>query len=194
MYLADVALACEGARSGLGAPDSELSATMAMNSRMWLIMWMLVYVSALCVVKSSICITMLRIANTMTYFRICVYILLFITIASFLTTFIGVLLLCNPVAGNWDASLVMTGKAKCASMDTMIALSYTSTATTILTDMACAVLPAFLLYGMQMPLRTKILVGILLSFASLYVHCSTIWMHRTSHADSLFSLVRLFQL
>lgn len=110
---------------------------------------------------------MLRIAQTMRYFRIAVYTLLVITIATWITTFVGILLLCRPVSANWDASLVMTGKGECASMDSMIALSYTSTASTILTDMACAVLPAFLLWDMQMALRNKILVGVLLSFASL---------------------------
>ncbi|KAH7033715.1 uncharacterized protein B0I36DRAFT_362353 [Microdochium trichocladiopsis] len=166
IYLADVALACEGARAGLGSPDAELSAKMATDSRMWLIVWMLLYTCGLCMVKSSICVTMLRIAQTMQYFRICVYTLLAITVASWITTFVGVLLLCRPVAANWDANLLATGQAECASMDAMIALAYTSTASTILTDLACAVLPAFLLWRMQMPLRNKILVGILLSFAS----------------------------
>ncbi|KAF1977965.1 hypothetical protein BU23DRAFT_550616 [Bimuria novae-zelandiae CBS 107.79] len=167
IYIADVGFACEGARAGLGARDVDLSPKMQKDSRMWLIIWMLTYICGLAVIKSSICITMLRIANTMKWFRFAVFALLATTWASWATTFIGVLLLCRPIAGNWDSDLVLSGQAKCATMDAMIALSYTSTASTILTDLACAVLPAFLVKNMQMALRSKILVGILLSFASL---------------------------
>ena len=167
IYIADVGFACEGARAGLGSPDAELSPKMKQDSLMWQLIWMLTYICCLAIVKSSICVTMLRIANTMKWFRIAVITLLATTWLTWATTFIGVLLLCRPVAGNWDANLVLTGKAKCATMDAMIALSYTSTASTILTDMACAVLPAFLLKNMQMPLKAKIMVGVLLSFASL---------------------------
>lgn len=167
IFIADVGFACEGARAGLGSPDVDLSLKMQQDSRMWLMIWMLTYICALAVVKSSICVTMLRIANTMKWFRFAVYALLTTTWLTWTTTFVGVLLLCRPIAGNWDSSLVLSGQAKCATMDAMIALSYTSTASTILTDLACAVLPAFLLKNMQMALKTKILVGVLLSFASL---------------------------
>lgn len=165
LYIIDVALACQGARVGLGARDADLTLHMAEDSRMWLIIWMLVYICCLAVIKSSICITMLRIATSMRWFRWAVYVLLVTTWLTWATTFIGVLLLCRPIAGNWD----LTGKvgATCATMDAMIALSYTSTASTILTDMACAILPAFLLYSLNMKLKSKILVGVLLSFASL---------------------------
>jgi hypothetical protein len=167
IYIADVGFACEGARAGLGARDVDLSPKMQQDSRMWLMIWMLTYICTLAVIKSSICVTLLRIANSMKWFRFAVLALLATTWLTWTTTFVGVLLLCRPVAGNWNSSLVLSGQAKCASMDAMIALSYTSTASTILTDLACAVLPAFLLRNLQMALKPKILVGVLLSFASL---------------------------
>ncbi|KAJ4344379.1 uncharacterized protein N0V89_012119 [Didymosphaeria variabile] len=180
IYIVDVGFASEGARAGLGSRDVDLSPKMQQDSRMWLMIWMLTYICGLAVVKSSICVTMLRIANAMKWFRFAVFALLATTWLTWATTFIGVLLLCRPVAGNWDSSLVLSGEAKCASMDAMIALSYTSTASTIVTDLACAVLPAFLLSRMQMALKSKILVGVLLSFASL---ASISTMVRTPYID-----------
>lgn len=142
---------------------------MKKDAMMWQLIWLLVYTWTLGMVKSSICVTLLRIADTMRYFRRCVYVLLGMTVASWLITFIGLLVLCRPIAGNWDPSLVAQGKAECAPPGVIVALGYISTCITVSTDLACAVLPAFLLWNMQMATRNKILIGLLLSFGSLYV-------------------------
>lgn len=128
---------------------------------------MMLYVVGLAIIKSSICGTLLRIASARKVYRYFVLGMLVLTISTFLVTLIGVLLLCQPVSANWDTSLLAEGKGKCLGMGTMIALSYTSTASTILTDMACAVFPGVMLYRTQMPRGRKISVGILLSFASV---------------------------
>lgn len=142
---------------------------MKKDAMMWQLIWLLVYTWTLGMVKSSICVTLLRIADTMRYFRRCVYVLLGMTVASWLITFIGLLVLCRPIAGNWDPNLVAQGKAECAPPSVIVALGYISTCITVSTDLACAVLPAFLLWNMQMATRNKILIGLLLSFGSLYV-------------------------
>jgi hypothetical protein len=140
---------------------------MMVEAPKYLMIWMLVYVCSLVLIKSSICVTMLRIASSNVTYRNSIFVILGVTVATFLTTFLGILLLCQPVAANWDTSLVADGKAKCAGTNAMIALSYTSTASSIATDMACAVLPAVVLWRTQMKLATKISVSILLSFGSL---------------------------
>jgi hypothetical protein len=127
----------------------------------YLMLWMLIYVIGLAIIKSSICVTLLRIASTNKVYRFAIFCLLGLTIATFLVTFIGVLLLCNPVSANW------TGKGKCASMATMVALSYTSTASTVTTDLACVVVPAVMLWNVQMKASKKVSIFILLSFASM---------------------------
>ncbi|KAF0324817.1 glucose dehydrogenase, partial [Colletotrichum asianum] len=180
VYLADVALACVGALSGLGRRNADLSATMMVESIKYLMIWMLLYVIALCLVKSSICITTLRIATTMPKLRVAVYVLLGLIIATFLTTFIGILLLCRPVEANWDASLIADGRGECSPVTSMLGLSYTSTASTIATDLACAVLPAIILMQTQMRLSTKIMVATFLSFGS-FASVST--MIRTPYID-----------
>jgi rhodopsin domain-containing protein len=144
-----------------------MSPIMMMESMKYLMIWMMLYVIGLCLVKSSICFTTLRIATTMPTLRIAVYILLGLTVATFVTTFIGILLLCRPVEANWDQSIILEGRGECSPMSAMLGLSYTSTASTIATDLACAVLPAIILWRTQMKLSTKIVVSTILSFGSL---------------------------
>lgn len=134
---------------------------------MYLMVWMMLYVGALCLVKTSICITTLRIATNMPKLSIAVYALLGLIIATFLTTFIGILLLCRPVEANWDQSIILEGRGECSPVTAMLGLSYMSTASTIATDLACAVLPAVVLWNTQMKRSMKIIVAILLSFGSL---------------------------
>lgn len=89
------------------------------------------------------------------------FILLGLTITTMFVTLIGVLLLCKPVSANW------TGQGVCSSMRTMIALSYTSTASTILTDLSLAVLPGVMICRTAMKTRQKMGIFVLLSFGSV---------------------------
>ncbi|KAH8661972.1 hypothetical protein BX600DRAFT_437403 [Xylariales sp. PMI_506] len=166
IYLVDVGLGCAGAYAGLGSLNADLNDNMLVDSVMYLMIWMLLYICSLVLIKSSICVTMLRIASANKVYRICIYTLLSVILGTFLTTFIGVLLLCHPVEANWNTALITEGKATCASMSAMIGLSYTSTAASIATDLACAVLPGVILWRTQMKLTTKISVSIILSFGS----------------------------
>ncbi|TEY78801.1 hypothetical protein BOTCAL_0045g00170 [Botryotinia calthae] len=167
VYIVDVGLACHGARVGLGSYNSRLNSYFLVQGTKYLMLWMMLYVVSLAVIKSSICVTLLRIASSHKVYRLFVLSLLGLTIATLLVTLIGILLLCRPVSANWDTSLITEGKGTCSGMGTMIALSYTSTACTIVTDLACAVFPGVMLYRTQMPLGRKIQVGLLLSFASV---------------------------
>ncbi|KDN64345.1 hypothetical protein CSUB01_05137 [Colletotrichum sublineola] len=181
VYIVDVILACVGAKSGLGTRNAHLNMTMMVDSIKYLMIWMLLYIIALCAVKASICFTTLRIATTMPKLRIAVYALLGLTVATFLTTFIGVLLLCRPVEANWNQALIKEGRGECSSVTSMLALSYTSTAATIATDLACAILPAIILWQTQMKLSTKIVVSTILSFGSFASICTMI---RTPYIDN----------
>lgn len=156
-----------GALSGLGTRNADLSPVMLVESMKYLMIWMMLYVAVLCTIKTSICITTLRIATTMPKLRTAVYILMGLTVATFFTTFVGILLLCRPVEANWDSSIVLEGRGECSPVSSMLALSYTSTVSTIVTDLACAVLPAIILWQTQMKLPTKIMVSFVLSFGSL---------------------------
>lgn len=160
-------MACLGAVHGLGAKNEKLNMQMMVDSTMYLMIWMLIYIGALCLVKTSICITTLRIATTMPKLRMAIYALMGLIIATFLATFIGVLLLCRPVEANWDTSIVAEGRGECSPITAMLGLSYMSTASTIVTDLACAFLPAIILWQTRMKVSMKILLSVVLSFGSL---------------------------
>ncbi|KAK9414740.1 hypothetical protein SUNI508_10858 [Seiridium unicorne] len=167
LFIVDVGLACTGAYHGLGKSNEHLNDFMQVESTKYFMIWMLVYVNSLVLIKCSICTTMLRIASANQSYRIAIWTLIAVIVGNYLTTFIGILSLCRPVEANWNTSLVTEGRATCAGMDAMIGLSYTSTACSIVTDLACAVLPGVILWRTQMKLRTKISVTVLLSFGSL---------------------------
>ncbi|TID27089.1 hypothetical protein E2P81_ATG01539 [Venturia nashicola] len=161
IYAVDVGLACHGATVGLGSKTAHINPFMIVEGMKYLMLWMLIYVIGLAVIKSSICFTLFRIAGGNIHYRIAIFVLLGLTVATFVVTFVGILLLCHPVSANW------TGEGKCASMQTMVALSYTSTASTITTDLACVAVPGVMLWHVQMPLMKKVSVFVLLSFASI---------------------------
>lgn len=156
-----------GAVHGLGALNEKLNMQMTVDATKYLMLWMLVYLISLFAVKISICITTLRIATTMPKLRISVYLLMGLTGANFVINLIGVLLLCRPVEANWDTSIIEEGRGECSATSAMLGLSYTTTATTIVTDLACAVLPAIILWKTHMKLSLKIMLATILSFGSL---------------------------
>ena len=137
------------------------------DSMMYLMVWMLIYVGGLCLIKTSICITMLRISTNMPKTRIAIYLLMGLTISTWITTFTGLLVLCRPVEANWDQRILMEGRGECAAPSAMMGLSYFATGSTIATDLACAVLPAFVIWQTQMSLKMKIILATILSFGSL---------------------------
>jgi hypothetical protein len=131
------------------------------------IIWILNYVVSLATVKSSICITITRIASMKINLRYTVYALLTVTWASFLITFIGTLTYCQPVSAIWTPQLILSGQGTCAPVTTFIIIAHTATVSTILTDLALVVVPAIMLWNTQMKLQFKIQAFGLLSFASV---------------------------
>lgn len=134
---------------------------MTVQASKYLMLWLLVYVVGLALIKSSVCVTLLRVAAANQTYKIATLSLLSLTLMTFVATFVGVLLLCRPISGNW------TGKGQCTGMSTMVALSYFSTASTILTDLSLAILPGVMVWGTPMNVRQKILIVALLSFGSM---------------------------
>lgn len=134
---------------------------LSVEGKKYLMLWMMVYVIGLATIKSSICVTLFRVAAANRAFKIAIYVLLGLTISTFIVTIVGILLLCKPVSANWD------GQGECAEMSSMVALSYTSTASTIVTDLSLAILPGIMVMGTPMKLTQKLSVVGLLSFGSV---------------------------
>jgi hypothetical protein len=166
-YTAATGLAIYDVLHGLGRLNADLNAWQQEEAMKFYIIWILVYVLALATVKSSICITIMRIASNKVNLRITVYALLAVTWASFFITFIGTLTYCNPVNAIWQPMLILTGKATCAPVKTFIIIGHCATVSTILTDMALVVVPAIILWNTQMKRQAKLQAFGLLSFASI---------------------------
>lgn len=156
-------MASHGTFVGLGTRTAELNTWLAVEGLKYLMLWMMIYIISLAVIKGSICVTLYRIGYANTKYKVVVFTLLGLTIATMLVTLVGVLLLCRPVSANW------TGEGECAGSSTLVALSYTSTASTIITDLSLAVLPGFMVWSTIMDPRQKIFICLLLSFGSMYV-------------------------
>lgn len=141
---------------------------MQSEAQKFFIIWITVYVTAVAFIKSSVCFTLLRIcSDARNYIKAATWGLLALTWASFCVTFFGILTFCRPVEANWYPKLVLEGKASCASPDVLIGISHTNTGTSIVTDIACVVLPGLLLWDTQMKLKAKLQVSFLLSLASV---------------------------
>ena len=96
MYIPVTGLAIYGCLVGLGRLNEDLNAWQQSEAIKIYVVWILLYVVALATVKSSVCITIRRIASIQKPMRIAVWCLLALTWASFFVTFIGTITYCNP--------------------------------------------------------------------------------------------------
>ncbi|KXH63295.1 hypothetical protein CSAL01_13158 [Colletotrichum salicis] len=167
VYVPSVGLTIYGCLVGLGTLQEKLNMWMFSEALKIYIIWILVYVIALALVKSSVCLTIQRIITTNNGLRITVWVLLGVTWASFMITFVGTLLYCQPVEAMWTPTMILSGEGKCGSVDVFIALGHVATSSAIVTDLALVVVPAIILWGTQMKTQTKLQVFGLLSFASV---------------------------
>ncbi|KAJ4992077.1 hypothetical protein SVAN01_02398 [Stagonosporopsis vannaccii] len=188
VYTAVVGLAIYGCLIGLGRLEEDLNAWQWSEALKYYIVWILVYVVALAIVKSSICMTIQRIASTKKALVYTVWALLAVTWASFFITFLGTLLYCQPVRAIWTPTLVLSGEGSCASVDTFVIIGHVATVSTIATDLALVVVPAVMLWNTQMKRQSKIQAFGLLSFASI---ASVITMVRIPYVNKFEGMTNL---
>ncbi|KAF9699838.1 hypothetical protein EKO04_002336 [Ascochyta lentis] len=188
IYTAVVGLAIYGCLVGLGRLEKDLNAWQYSEAMKYYIIWILMYVVGLAMVKSSICITIQRIASTKRALVYTVWVLLAVTWASFLITFLGTLLYCRPVRAIWTPALVLSGKGTCAPVDTFVIIGHVATVSTIATDLALVVVPAVMLWNTQMKRQAKFQAFGLLSFASI---ASVITMVRIPYVNKFEGMKNL---
>lgn len=186
-YTVATGLAIHGA-VGLGRLDVDLNLWQQSNAMKYYIILILSYVLALATVKSSICIAILRIASTKINLRITVYVLLAVTWGSFFITFIGTLLYCRPVRAIWTPQSILGGEGSCAPVETFVIIGHTATVSTIVTDLALVVVPALMLWNMQLKWQAKLQAFGLLSFASI---ASIITMVRIPYVNRFEAMMDL---
>ncbi|KAI1839378.1 hypothetical protein JX266_014411, partial [Neoarthrinium moseri] len=122
----------------------------------WFMFFQIFYVLSTVPIKSSICVALIRITTRKLYKWI-LYGIIFFTIISCLVTDIAVLSWCQPIPATWDPSA-----GSCADKSVIINVSYFILVISILTDWVCAILPAFILWNVQLRYRVKLSVAIVL--------------------------------
>lgn len=162
-----IGLAIYACLVGLGRLEKDLNAWQWSEAMKYYIIWILTYVLGLALVKSSVCITISRIASTKKSLVYTVWVLLAVTWASFFITFLGTLFYCQPVRSIWTPTLIISGAGTCAEVSTFVIIGHVATVSTILTDLALVVVPAIMLWNTQMKRSSKIQAFCLLSFASI---------------------------
>ncbi|RVX72763.1 hypothetical protein B0A52_04162 [Exophiala mesophila] len=152
---------------GLGEPDTSLTAQLRHDGRKWVWIGEMSYLITIIPVKVSIVAGLLRIAVQRRHRYSLYFIAILSTCASFATIILR-LVWCKPVEATWGAA-----PGSCRSISTRINTGYFMSAVIIFTDWSCAILPVVMLWGLQMKLKEKISVIILLSLG-VFASCVTI--------------------
>ncbi|EFX05739.1 integral membrane protein [Grosmannia clavigera kw1407] len=124
-------------------------------------LWQLFYVLASPFIKISICANLIRIATQRRYVYP-LYLASLLSTAMTVMAFIIVFIQCIPFTASW------TGNGKCISIRIIIIPTYVFSAVNIFVDWVVAILPAFILWDLQLRRKLKLLcysilaVGVLL--------------------------------
>ncbi|KAK8015969.1 hypothetical protein PG991_008857 [Apiospora marii] len=132
-----------------------------------LVFFQITYAWSLPFIKSSICWALLRITTSRKY----VYSLWAVMVFSVGITFVGfvaVMLNCTPFAASWDPSLrAPIGTGHCDTSGRISHISYVISAISVITDWACAIIPAFVIHGLKMSKNLKITLMCILALGAL---------------------------
>jgi hypothetical protein len=75
---------------------------------------------------------------------------------------------CQPIGYFWR-QVDKDSKGSCLPLSTLLDIAYLYSSLTILCDLTLGILPAFLVWNLQMNGRTKLAVGGILSLGAVYV-------------------------
>lgn len=120
------------------------------------------YASAAVLIKCSIAVTLLRIADARRRFTWTIWGIMIATAISAIIFIGGVANICHPITTLWGETT--TGSC---NLELNSNVSFFFSAVEIATDWSLAILPAFLLWNIQMKPKVKISVAIILGLAAL---------------------------
>lgn len=123
-----------------------------------------VYISSLIFIKSSICVTLLRIAYDK-WSRRALYFILFLVDVSGSIVLISLYCICKPYQASW----LYPSIGKCAPDHVLVSIAAFISATAIISDFSCSIIPSIILWRLQMRIGLKITVLGILSLAFLSV-------------------------
>lgn len=130
-------------------------------------LWQVTYAWTLPFIKCSICFSLFRITTEVKY-RLLLWGVMFLATVSAMIGFIAVVITCQPIAKNWDPVLQADASiGYCMTGNIITRLSYYISASSIVTDWACAIIPCFIVWNLQMKRRLKISVAGILALGAV---------------------------
>ncbi|EXM22781.1 hypothetical protein FOTG_09544 [Fusarium oxysporum f. sp. vasinfectum 25433] len=180
---------------GAGQRDAVLPEGIYPHGKFFVWLFQIFYCASLVFIKASICDALLRIA-VIPWHRVVAWMTLAMAVICAMIVFISLFVLCKPLSATW------TGDGKCSPPSALAILACFVSASSILTDIICAALPALMLYKAQMKLATKVSISMVLGLGALasvatiirmpfvlfYFHPNPDYLYRHCHV-SLWSTV-----
>ncbi|KAH8816994.1 hypothetical protein F5884DRAFT_830124 [Xylogone sp. PMI_703] len=165
------AVICYGTFTGLGSPDSRIpggpTGVIYMEGAKSIFLWQVFFLSGFVFIKSSICLTLLRIA-VKKWHRVALWIMIGINIFCAVFVDIYVLTQCRPIQRSWGEVAGI-----CVPSTITVVITFVVSAFNLLTDVTTAVLPFLMLKDIQMTRKRKSAVigvlslGVLASVATI---------------------------
>lgn len=128
------------------------------------------YIPNMWLIKVSIGIFLLRLASEKRRYRYTIYGTLFVVSVWSIVLFFWNIFQCNPVAAQWDYTLLKNPRNHCVSADEIVNAAYALSVMNILTDWLYALLPIPMLWRVKMTAQAKLTVIVILGlgvFASV---------------------------
>ncbi|KAF1960140.1 hypothetical protein CC80DRAFT_438682 [Byssothecium circinans] len=146
---------------GVGAHAYRLTESQIEQAKKWFLIAGLAYAAATAPVKASICVLILRVTPQRKFRWILYNVIGISTLGSFIRVVVYIAR-CKPLAAAWNPA-----KGKCGSPSILTNVTYFFSAVCIVTDWTCAILPVFVIWGIQLSRNAKIYVGVILALGVL---------------------------
>ncbi|KAL2827277.1 hypothetical protein BJY01DRAFT_262074 [Aspergillus pseudoustus] len=155
-----------GPIEGIGHTFTDFKDVHSLEKAMkWWWLGQILYVCASAVAKVAIALALLRLAGQPVY-RVILQAVITVTVVSGLVFFCVLLFGCWPISYWWHrVDHMRTGR--CLSGGVITGVGYLFSAITIVCDIALGILPALMIWWLQMTRRTKIAVGGILSLGAV---------------------------
>ncbi|KAK8044028.1 hypothetical protein PG993_004052 [Apiospora rasikravindrae] len=172
LFVTNSILCCLDCFAGLGSRDEKVLANPwnGPAATMYLVLWQITYAWSLPFIKCSICFSLFRVTQERRHTIPLICVMALATFSAILG-FIAVLITCQPLAKNWDPVWQNDPNiGSCMDYSIIQNISYFISASSIVTDWACALLPCFIVWNLNMKRKLKFSVAGILAlgaFASL---------------------------
>ena len=160
--LGQSAIVIYGGYTGMGTKDAKMTQATINEGTKALLIWQSLYAGSLAFIKSSICITLMRIAQKRGYL---ILLKTLVVLAAGLSS-VGIVVVfnqCHPLNKYWDKTVPGT----CWPPIVATVLSYAASVSNVITDFTVALTPFFLLRNIQMRAKLKFYVQLILGLGML---------------------------